>query len=156
MCVMRGLTKRKHSHPRNSGRSRLDIVDDKSVMDGDVLPETILLKANDAATPVFLGRTAEIDAVLCRIRGASDDHLFVRSEEGHWGHVTVIADQAVLIRLITNEICGKGGADLETSACASTPITFPKLTDDRGYPILGIYSILDRIPRLTKSGFRPV
>lgn len=154
MCVMRGLTKRKHSHPRNSGRYHLDIVDDKSVMDGDFLPETILPKANDAATPVFLGRTAEIDAALDRIRAASDDHIQTRGgalgpRDGH--RRPSRADQAD-----RGQDLRGGGGEVGNQCLRKHACDVSRLTDDRGFPILSIYSILDHISRSTRSGFRPV
>ena len=61
-------------------------------------------KTNDAALAAFIARKAEIDAALDRIRAASGDHFFASPEDVHWGHVTVLADHAALIKRITDAI----------------------------------------------------
>ena len=49
-------------------------------------------KTSDAALAAFIARKGEIDAVLDRIRAASDDHFFASPEDVNWGHVTALAE----------------------------------------------------------------
>lgn len=65
-------------------------------------------KTNEAALAAFIARKAEIDAALDRIRAASDDHFFASPENVHWGHVTTLADNAALLRRITDAIYAEG------------------------------------------------
>ena len=43
--------------------------------------------ANDAALAAFVTRKAEIDAMLERLAGLSDDHFGVAPEDVNWAHV---------------------------------------------------------------------
>ena len=43
--------------------------------------------ANDEALAAFVARKAEIDALLERLAGFSDERFGVAPEEVHWGHV---------------------------------------------------------------------
>lgn len=65
-------------------------------------------KTNDAALAAFVARKAEIDAALDRIRAASDDHFFASPEDVNWGHVTALADHAVLLKRITDAVYAEG------------------------------------------------
>ena len=65
-------------------------------------------KTNDAALANFVARKAEIDAALDRIRAASDDHFFASPEDVNWGHVTALADHAVLLKRITDAVYAEG------------------------------------------------
>ncbi len=65
-------------------------------------------KTNDAALAAFIARKAEIDAALDRIRAASDDHFFASPESVNWGHVTALADHAVLLKRITDAVYAEG------------------------------------------------
>lgn len=65
-------------------------------------------KTNDAALAAFVARKAEIDAALDRIRAASDDHFFASPDDVHWGHVTALADHAVLLKRITDAVYAEG------------------------------------------------
>ena len=65
-------------------------------------------KTNDAALAAFIGRKAEIDAALDRIRVASDDHFFTSPESVNWGHVTALADHAALLKRITEAVYSGG------------------------------------------------
>jgi hypothetical protein len=60
---------------------------------------------NDAA---LAAQKAEIDAALDRIRAASDDHFFASPEDVNWGHVTALADHAVLLKRITDAVYAEG------------------------------------------------
>lgn len=51
-------------------------------------------KPNAADVAAFITRNAEIDAAHDRIRAASDNHFFEGPEDVHWGHITVLANQA--------------------------------------------------------------
>ena len=65
-------------------------------------------KTNDAALAAFIARKAEIDAALDRIRAASDGHFFASPEDVNWGHVTALADHAVLLKRITDAVYAEG------------------------------------------------
>lgn len=65
-------------------------------------------KTNDAALAAFIARKAEIDAAIDRIRAASDDHFFASPEDVNWGHVTALADHAVLLKRITDAVYAEG------------------------------------------------
>lgn len=65
-------------------------------------------KTNDAALAAFVARKAEIDAALGRIRAASNDHFFTSPEDVNWGHVTALADHAVLLKRITDAVYAEG------------------------------------------------
>jgi hypothetical protein len=56
----------------------------------DTNPETAMLKTNDAA--------------LDCIRAASNYHFFASPKDVNWGHVTVLADHAALLKRITDAI----------------------------------------------------
>ena len=43
--------------------------------------------ANDLALAAFVTRKAEIDAMLERLAGVSDDHFSLASDDVTWGHV---------------------------------------------------------------------
>lgn len=65
-------------------------------------------KTTDAALAAFVARKAEIDAALDRIRAASADHFFASPEDVNWGHVTALADHAVLLKRITDAVYAEG------------------------------------------------
>ncbi|NAZ38367.1 hypothetical protein [Rubellimicrobium sp. CFH 75288] len=65
-------------------------------------------KTNDAALAAFIARKAEIDAAIDRIRAASEDRFFASPEDVNWGHVTALADHAVLLNRITDAIYAEG------------------------------------------------
>ena len=107
MCVMRGLTKRKHSHPRNSGRSRLDIVDDKNVMDHDVLTETILSGTSDFVLAAFISPKSETGAMFDRLAALSADHFECSPRDRNWGHVGTLGNYRARFHEITDMAFGK-------------------------------------------------
>ena len=60
------------------------------------------------ALDAFVARKAEIDEMLARIQGLSDDHFNVLPDEVHWGHVGDLANYAELMRRITDSAFHEG------------------------------------------------
>jgi len=58
---------------------------------------------NDKALAAFLTRKAEIDSMLARLQGLSDEHFEANPDEIHWGHVGDLADISKNLR----EICDR-------------------------------------------------
>jgi hypothetical protein len=63
----------------------------------------MMTRSNDKALAAFLTRKAEIDTMLVRLQGLSDDHFEANPDEIHWGHVGDLADMAKNLR----EICDR-------------------------------------------------
>ena len=63
---------------------------------------------NTQALDVFIARKAEIDAMLARLRGLSDDHFDVNPDEINWGHVGTLAHYAELLKRITDSAFKEG------------------------------------------------
>ena len=63
---------------------------------------------NDKALANFLSRKAEIDTMLERLQGLSDEHFYARPEEIDWGDVGTLADMANKLREITDSAFGEG------------------------------------------------
>lgn len=62
----------------------------------------------EAALAAFLGRKAEIDAMLARLAALSDDHFNAGPDEVNWGHVGTLEHYARLLRRITDSAFGEG------------------------------------------------
>jgi hypothetical protein len=56
----------------------------------------------------FMRRKAEIDELLARIQGLSDDHFNVPPDEVNWGHVGDLAHYAEQLRRITDAAFHEG------------------------------------------------
>jgi hypothetical protein len=63
---------------------------------------------NSKALAAFLGKKAEIDAMLDRLQDLSDEHFNVSPDEVHWGHVGTLADYAALLKRITDSAFKEG------------------------------------------------
>ncbi len=62
-----------------------------------------MTRTNDKALAAFLTRKAEIDTMLVRLQGLSDEHFEANPDEIHWGHVGDLADISKNLR----EICDR-------------------------------------------------
>ena len=63
---------------------------------------------NTKALAAFVGRKAEIDAMLARLQALSDDHFNTHPDEIHWGHVGTLKHYAGLLRQITDSAFKEG------------------------------------------------
>jgi len=66
------------------------------------------MATNQTALDAFIARKAEIDEMLVRIQGLSDDHFNVHPNDVHWGHVGDLAHYAEHLREITNAAFQEG------------------------------------------------
>ncbi len=62
-----------------------------------------MTRTNDKALAAFMTRKAEIDSMLARLQGLSDDHFEANPDDIHWGHVGDLADISKNLR----EICDR-------------------------------------------------
>jgi len=62
-----------------------------------------MTRKNDKALAAFLTRKTEIDTMLARLQGLSDEHFEASPDEIHWGHVGDLADISKNLR----EICDR-------------------------------------------------
>ena len=62
-----------------------------------------MTRSNDKALAAFMTRKAEIDTMLARLQGLSDEHFEASPDEIHWGHVGDLADISKNLR----EICDR-------------------------------------------------
>ena len=60
------------------------------------------------ALDAFLARKAEIDALLDRLRAASDEHFGVHPDAVHWGHVGDLGRHAELLRRTCEAVFREG------------------------------------------------
>ena len=63
---------------------------------------------NTKALDAFIGKKAEIDAMLARLQALSDDHFNVDPEAVNWGSVGSISSVASDLRKITDFLFGEG------------------------------------------------
>lgn len=61
-----------------------------------------IAKSNDDALVAFVARRGEIDAMLSRIQGLSDDHFGVAPDEFTWSDLGTLQYYAELLRRITD------------------------------------------------------
>ncbi|HIJ44185.1 MAG: hypothetical protein QF511_00740 [Rhodospirillales bacterium] len=66
------------------------------------------MTTNQTALDAFIARKAEIDEMLARIQGLSDDHFNVLPDDVHWGHVGDLAHYAKQLRRITDSAFQEG------------------------------------------------
>ena len=64
------------------------------------------IRAN--ALAAFIGKKAEIDAMLARLQALSDDHFNTHPDEVNWGHVGTLEHYASLLKRITESAFGEG------------------------------------------------
>ena len=62
----------------------------------------------EIALDAFIDRKAEIDEMLARIQGLSDDHFNVHPDDVHWGHVGDLAHYTEQLRRITDSAFHEG------------------------------------------------
>jgi hypothetical protein len=65
-------------------------------------------RQREAALAAFIGRKAEIDAMLARLQALSDEHFNAQPDEVNWGHVGTLGHYADLLRRITDSAFGEG------------------------------------------------
>ena len=63
---------------------------------------------NAKAITAFLGKKAEIDAMLERLTALSDDHFDTHPDEINWGHVGTLNHYRAKLREITDSAFGEG------------------------------------------------
>ena len=66
------------------------------------------MTTNQTALDAFIARKAEIDEMLARIQGLSDDHFNVLPDDVHWCHVGDLAHYAKQLRRITDSAFQEG------------------------------------------------
>lgn len=62
-----------------------------------------MTRSNDKALAAFMTRKAEIDTMLARLQGLSDEHFEANPDDIHWGHVGDLTDISKNLR----EICDR-------------------------------------------------
>ena len=62
----------------------------------------------EAALNAFIGKKAEIDAMLARLQALSDDHFETHPDEVNWGDVGTLDHYASLLKRITDSAFGEG------------------------------------------------
>jgi hypothetical protein len=65
-------------------------------------------KSNDQALAAFVAQKAEIDTMLQRLQGLSDDHFGYAPDEISWGHVGNLEHYAELLKRITDAAFKEG------------------------------------------------
>ena len=63
---------------------------------------------HDKAVAAFIVRKVEIDAMLARLQGLSEEHFNADPEEIHWGNVGDLTDMATKLSEITDRAFGEG------------------------------------------------
>jgi len=63
---------------------------------------------NSKALAAFMARKAEIDTMLARLQGLSDEHFSTSPDEINWGDVGTLAHYAAKLREITDSAFGEG------------------------------------------------
>jgi hypothetical protein len=63
---------------------------------------------HEAALSAFLGKKAEIDEMLTRLQGLSDDHFNAQPDEVNWADVGSLEHYASLLKRITDCAFGEG------------------------------------------------
>lgn len=63
---------------------------------------------HEAALDAFMTKKAEIDEMLARLQGLSDEHFNCHPDEINWGHVGTLEHYASLLKRITDSAFGEG------------------------------------------------
>jgi len=63
---------------------------------------------NDKPLAAFIARKAEIDDMLARLQGLSEEHFNANPDDIHWGHISDLADMTKNLREITDRAFGEG------------------------------------------------
>ena len=66
------------------------------------------MATNQTALDAFIRGKTEIDEMLARIQGLSDDHFNVHPDDVHWGHVGDLAHYTEQLRRITDSAFHEG------------------------------------------------
>ena len=66
---------------------------------------------NTKALDAFIGKKAEIDAMLARLQALSDEHFNCHPDEINWGHVSTLEHYASLLKRITDSAFREGEHD---------------------------------------------
>ena len=62
----------------------------------------------DAALSAFVAKKSEIDAMLARLQGLSDDHFNAQPDAINWADVGTLDHYASLLKRITDSAFGEG------------------------------------------------
>ncbi len=65
-------------------------------------------KSTDRALAAFIAKKAEIDTMLKRLQGLSDDHFGVTPDEVNWGHVGSLDHYVELLKRVTDSAFKEG------------------------------------------------
>ena len=65
-------------------------------------------RSNQQALAAFVQKKAEIDAMLARLQGLSDDHFGYGPDEITWSHVGTLEHYAALLKRITDMAFNEG------------------------------------------------
>ena len=66
------------------------------------------MATDQTALDAFIRGKTEIDEMLARIQGLSDDHFNVHPDDVHWGHAGDLAHDAEQLRRITDRAFHEG------------------------------------------------
>jgi len=80
----------------------------RRAQDSETDPATGSRDRSNKALDGFLGKKAEIDAMLARLQALSDDHFNFDPEAVNWGSVGSIGSLASDLRKITDFLFGEG------------------------------------------------
>lgn len=80
----------------------------RRAQDSETDPATGSRDRSNKALDAFVGKKAEIDAMLARLRALSDDHFNFDPEAVNWGSVGSISSVASDLRKITDFLFGEG------------------------------------------------
>ena len=80
----------------------------RRAQDSETDPSTGSRDRSNKALDAFVGKKAEIDAMLARLRALSDDHFNFDPEAVNWGSVGSISSVASDLRKITDFLFGEG------------------------------------------------
>jgi hypothetical protein len=80
----------------------------RRAQDSETDPATGSRDRSNKALDAFIGKKAEIDAMLARLQALSDDHFNFDPEAVNWGSVGSIGSVASDIRKITDFLFGEG------------------------------------------------
>jgi len=80
----------------------------RRAQDSETDPATGSRDRSNKALDAFIGKKAEIDAMLARLQALSDDHFNFDPEAVNWGSVGSISSVASDLRKITDFLFGEG------------------------------------------------
>jgi hypothetical protein len=68
-----------------------------------------IAKSKEEALAAFVSKKAEIDEMLTRLKGLSDDHFNYSPDEIDWGRVGTLSYYAELLKRVTDSAFNEGG-----------------------------------------------